>query len=300
MAITQDFSFQYKDDGLILNADFVPGDPFVDVTGVSGLDSGEFQVQERNREGADGGFMDTGFKEMRTVVITGVIYGNEAYLEQLRLNWKPYRSSDADAVGYVAGFPFYYGADGLRRKLYGRSLGMKYDWAQLRRTGQTEAQFQFKCEDPTIYDAETKTVGPIALLPVASTGYDYPRDYPRTYGGGSFGGGAVNVYNAGNAITYPTITITGPADNPYVINDSWPSEDSIPRIKLAGSIGVGDVITISTLYRTIRLNGTANRRGWMVPPYSWWGLLPGDNFIRFGADSLSGAEAVLSYSDALE
>lgn len=299
MAVTQDFTFQYKDDGIILNADFVPGDPFVDVTGVTGLDSGEFQVQERNREGADGGFLDTGFKGMRTIVLDGTVYGNETYLEQLRNNWKPYRVSDTGG-SFVTGFPFYYKADGLSRKVYGRSLGMAYNWAQLRRTGRTEAQFQLKCEDPTIYDATTNTVGPIALLPVAQTGYGYNRLYPRTYGGGSFGGGAVNVYNSGTATTYPTITITGPCDNPYLINDSWNAQGNIPRIKAAGSMGVGDVLTISTLYRTIRLNGTANRRSWLVPPYSWWGLMPGDNFIRFGADSLSGAEAVLSYSYAWE
>lgn len=298
MPLTQDFTFQYKDDGIILNADFVPGESFVDVTGVTGLDSGEFSVQERNREGADGGLMDTGFKEMRTIVITGTVYGNEAYLEQLRYNWRPFRADDAE--DYAGGFPLYYSADGLFRKVYGRSLGMKYDWAQMRRTGQTEAQFQLKCEDPTIYDATTNTVGPIVLLPVAQTGYGYDRAYNRTYGGGSFGGGAINVYNAGTAITYPEITITGPADNPYIINDSWDADGNVPRIKLAGSLGSGDIITISTLYRTIRLNGIANRRSWMVPPYTWWGLLPGDNFIRFGADALSGAEAVLTYSDALE
>jgi hypothetical protein len=299
MTLTQDFTFQYKDDGIILNADFNPGDPFVDVTGVSGLDSGEFEVQERGREGADGGFLDTGFKDMRTIVITGNVYGNESYLEQLRLNWKPYRASETNGL-WIGGYPFYFQADGLSRKVYGRSLGMKYDWAQLRRTGVTEVQFQLKCEDPTIYDATTKTGGPITLLPVTQTGFGYPRAYNRSYGGGTFGGGVYNVYNAGTATTYPTITIVGPCDNPYVINDSWDGDGNVPWIKLAGSLGAGDTITISTLYRTIRLNNDANRRTWLVPPYVWWGLLPGDNFIRFGADALTGAQATLTYSDALE
>jgi hypothetical protein len=299
MALTQDYTFQYKDDGIILNGDIDPSDPtlpFVDVTGVTGLDSGEFRVQDRTYEGGDGGFMDSGFKDMRVVVISATIYGDESYLEQLRANWKPFKRGEN---GFVGGYPFYYSADGLYRKVIGRSLGMQYDWAQLRRTGRTEAQFQLKCEDPTIYDAATKESQHLSLLPITVSGYGYPRGYPRTYGGGLSGGGGVNVSNNGTAISYPQITINGPCDNPYIINDSWPTQ-TLPRIKLAGSLGVGDQIVIDMLYRTIRLNGTANRRNWISPPYDWWGLLPGDNFIRFGADTLSGAEAYLTYSDALE
>lgn len=299
MPLSSDYTFQYKDDGIILNTDIDPIDPslpFVDITGVTGLDSGEFRNSDRTREGADGGFMDTGFKNMRTIVLSGTIYGDEEYLERLRANFKPFRTGEN---GFVGGYPFYYSADGLYRKLIVRSLGMAYDWASIRRTGQTEAQFQLKCEDPTIYDAQTNVTAHISLAPITFTGYGYPRAYNRTYGGGTSGGGVINAYNGGTAISYPEITIIGPCDNPYVVNDSWPTQN-LPRIKLGGSLGVGDTIVINTLYRTVRLNGTANRRTWVLPPYVWWGLVPGDNFIRFGADTLSGAEAYLTYSDALE
>lgn len=297
MATVDDYTFQYKDDGIILNPDIVnPTDPFVDVTGVSGLDSGDFRNSDRSFEGSDGGFMDTGFKDMRVVVISGTLYGNESYLESLRANFKPFKRGEN---GFLGGYPFYYQADGLQRKVIARSLGMKYDWTQLRRIGSTEIQIQLKCEDPTIYSAATKESAHLTLLPITVSGYGYPRAYPRSYGGGLSGGGGVNVSNNGTGISYPVITINGPCDNPYVINDSWPT-NNVPRIKLAGSLGVGDQIIINTLYRTVRLNGTANRRTWLLAPYVWWGLLPGDNFIRFGADTLSGAEAYLTYSDAWE
>lgn len=296
MAVTTDFTFQYKDDGIILGEDVVPGQPFVDITGVTGLDSGEFRVQDRTREGGDGGFQDTGFKEMRVVVITAEVYGDESYLELLRNNWRPFVSGEN---GFVGGYPFYYIADGLRRKVVGRSLGMKYDWAQMRRIGKTEVQFQLKCEDPTIYSADLKTSATMTLLPLTVTGYGYNRAYNRTYGGGTSGGGAVNAANAGNKTTYPDIVINGPVVNPYVLNDSWPSTN-IPRIKLGGTLDVSDQIIISMRYRTVRLNGVANRRTWVLPPYVWWGLLPGDNFIRFGADTNTGATAFLTYSDAVE
>jgi hypothetical protein len=296
MALTQDYTFQYKEDGIILNSDASPTDPFVDITNVTGLDSGEFRTADRTREGGDGGFLDTGFKEMRTVILTGTIYGNETYLEQLRANFKPFKKGEN---GFVGGYPLYYSADGLYRKVIARSLGMQYDWATLRRTGKTEVQFQLKCEDPTIYDATTKESQHLTLLPTTVSGYGYPRGYPRTYGGGLSGGGGVNVANNGTAVSYPEITILGPCDNPYVVNDSWPT-NNIPRIKLSGSLGNGDSVVINMLYRTVRLNGTANRRTWVLPPYVWWGLVPGNNFIRFGADTMSGAEAYLTYSDALE
>jgi len=297
MPLSSDFTFQYKDDGIILNGDMVdPTLPFVDITGVTGLDSGDFRNSDRTREGADGGFMDTGFTDMRVIVLSGTVYGTESYLEQLRANFKPFKAGDN---GYIGGFPFYYSADGLYRKLFARSLGMKYDWAELRRTGRTEVQFQLKCEDPTIYSADINVTSHMTLLPITQLGYGYNRAYNRSYGGGTFGGGVLNVPNAGNAITYPEITILGPCDNPYIINDSWPT-NNIPRLKFAGSLGVGDTLVVNTLYRTVRFNGTANRRNWLLPPYVWWGLMPGDNFLRFGADTLSGAEAYLTYSYAWE
>ncbi len=109
----------------------------------------------------------------------------------------------------------------------------------------------------------------------------------------------INAYNSGTAVTYPDIVINGPAVNPYIVNDSWVSDSGLARLGLAGTLDVGDVVTISMLYRTVRLNGS-NRRTWVVPPHTWWGLALGDNFIRFGADTLSGATAILTYSDALE
>jgi len=290
-----DFTFQYND-GPLLNDEFLPGEPFVDINKVTGLDSGEYRVSERSREGGSGGFLDTGFTNMRTVILEGTAYGDEPYLESLRLNWRPYKEG-RDSVG--GGAVLKWGVDGLQRMVRGRSLGVKYDWEQMRRTGQTAIQFQVRCEDPTIYSSVVNTFGPMTLLPITVPGYAYNRAYNRTYGGGITGGAGSNVFNGGNATTYPDITINGPCANPFLINDSWPSIN-LPRIKLAGTLGVGDSVVISMRNHTVKLNGTANRRTWVLAPYVWWGLVAGNNFIRFGADTLSGAEAFLTYSDAFE
>lgn len=295
MTLTSDYSFQYNE-GEILNADFAPGVPFVDITGVSGLDGGEFRINDRTREGADGGFMDSGFKEMRVIVLTGTIYGDESYLEKLKANWRPYREG-IDGTG--GGAVFRWRVDGLNRYVIARSLGLKYDWADMRRTGKTDVQFQLKCEDPTIFADPPVTVGPMTLLPVTMTGYGYPRGYNRTYGGGISGGSGTNIYNQGTDISYPSITITGPAVNPYVINDSWPT-NNVPWIKLGATLGSTDTVTLDMKDRTVVLNSTVSRRLWVLPPYVWWGLVPGNNFIRFGADTNSGATASLTFSHAYE
>lgn len=295
MALTRDFTFQYNE-GIILNDDFVPGVPFVDITKVSGLDSGEFRVQDRPREGSDGGFMDTGFKDMRVIVLEGTVYGDESYLEQLKANWRPYRDG-TDGTG--GGAVFRWRADSLNRYVKARSLGIKYDWDSIRRTGSTAVQFQLKCEDPTIYSDPPITVGPMVLLALSVTGYGYPRAYNRTYGGGISGGSGTSIYNSGTVISWPEITITGPVVNPYIINDSWPTIN-VPRIRLAASLGVGDSVVINMRNRTVVLNGIVSRRLWVSPPYVWWGLIPGNNFIRFGADTSTAAEATLTYSHAYE
>lgn len=295
MTLATDYTFQYNE-GVVLNSDFDPSLPFVDITRVSGLDSGEFRVQDRNREGNDGGFMDTGFKDMRTIVLEGTIYGDETYLETLKANFRPYREG-RDGVG--GGAVFRWRVDGLNRYVLARSLGMKYDWDAIRRTGRTEVQFQLKCEDPTIFADPPVTIGPMVLLTLTFTGYGYNRAYNRTYGGGISGGSGTNIFNAGNKETWPTILIQGPVVNPYIINDSWPTLGT-PKIRLAASLTVDDSVVINMRNRTVVLNGVVSRRLWVSPPYTWWGLVPGDNFIRFGADTSTAAEASLTYSHAYE
>lgn len=290
-----DYTFQYNE-GVVLNEDFAPGVPFVDVQGVTGLDSGEFRITDRTREGADGGFLDTGYKEMRTIVIDAVVYGDESYLETLKANWRPYREG-TDAVG--GGAIFRWSVDGLNRMVRGRSLGMKYDWDEMRRTGRCTAQFQLKCEDPTIYADPARVLGPITLTSSGTSGYAYNRTYNRTYGGGTGGGGSLSIYNFGTRDTYPDIHIEGPCTNPFVINDAWPSL-RLPILRFIGTLGEDDFLDISTRLRTVTLNSSTSRRAWLSTPYVWWGLVPGDNFVRFGADTYTAAEATLTVYDAYE
>ncbi len=294
--MAEDFTFQYNN-GVILNAEFAPGLPFVDIQKVSGLDHPEFRVTDRSREGGDGGFMDTGFVDMRTVVLEGIIYGDEDYLATLRQNWRPYREG-RDGTGGSA--PFVFKAPGIAdRVLFGRSLGMKYDWGEVRRVGKTEVQFQLRCEDPSFYSFVEHS-GQLGLTILTQTGYGYNRAYNRTYGGGTSGGGSGNFLNAGNKETFPNLVIQGPATNPKLTNDTFDTV-STAYLKFNATLSSTDTLTISTKNRTVILNGTANRRLWLDPLSRWWSLLPGSNYVRFTADAYdASALLTVTWRDAYE
>jgi hypothetical protein len=49
--------------------------------------------------------------------------------------------------------------------------------------------------------------------------------------------------------------------------------------------------------RTVRLNGTASRRNTLINP-DWFMLSPGDNIIRYRADSSGNPDASISYRNA--
>src|SRR5688572_6728883 len=119
--------YQYKDTGVLLNGD--PPGSFFDVLKVSGLDSAPTRTQTADREGVDGGYVDSEFETIRTVVLEGNIYADpfnmETYLDALKENF---------AVTNV-NQPLYFQTDAGIRMINGKAQGIRYDKDQLRRLG---------------------------------------------------------------------------------------------------------------------------------------------------------------------
>lgn len=273
MALTEELTFQLGSSGVVLNSD-TASLPFVDITSVKGLDSAPFRQTERDWEGNDGTFMDAQFEKGRTVVLEGTVYADsstiESYLDQLKANYAP--SPDLQQ--------FFFKAPGVtERFLFVKSLGCRYDWDIVRRTGQAEVQFMMFAEDPRIYD-NTLLNYPVALGSQIYTGFGFSFGFNFGFGGVSSTADGVYVNNTGNRPTPPVFVIEGPVYNPRILNDTTGDEMIFTGITLA----VGETLTVDAKYRTVKLNGSVNRRNTLTQPH-WFFLEPGQNFIRYRAES---------------
>ncbi len=266
MTLTTDYTYQFSDTGVILNSSANPTLPFVDISKVSGLDTSEYRVSERVREGADGGFMDSQFENMRAITLEGTIYSPadqaEIFADTLKSNFAPSFSNS----------PFYFKHPTVgQRVIFAKSLGCRYDVDSLRRVGQTAIQFQLKAEDPTIYGSQIILTGSLAA---ASSGRSYPRSYNYGYGIVLGSAGAVNAFNAGNKPATAIIRLQN-VINPVVVNDTVSK-----KLTFTATINSPDYYDIDLRNRTVILNGTANRRGTVQGTSQWFLLQPGDNLLR--------------------
>jgi hypothetical protein len=282
------FSYKLGDTGTVLNPNDTSVLPFVDITKVSGLDSPEFRTTERDHEGTDGGFLDAEFEKMRTLTLEGQVIGGsdavEALLDQLKANWAPRRTS----------IPFYYSHPGASdRVIFVKPLGVRFDYDTLRRIGSCDVQFMCQAEDPRIYDAVLQTLN-LAQGAAITTGIAFSLDLAAP--GFSFGAAAdpnqTNVYNGGNRPSPAVITIPGPVTNPIIYNDTTSNVLQF-QIDVAG----GDSLVIDLAYRTVKLNGSVSRRATLLAP-DWFLLQPGDNFLRYRANTVGGTAATVAFRNA--
>jgi hypothetical protein len=271
-----DYLYKFRDDGVWLNTDATPEEPFIDVLRVQGLDSAPVRITERDREGMDGGFVDAEFEKMRSIVIEGTIYSPwdaiELFMDDLKANFAPIEDS----------LPFYLQAPNTgERVLFCKSYGIKYDIDALRRIGQSPFQVTLIAEDPTIYTSEVVSGSAPLSSPVGGRGYD--RSYDYGYGDPVIGGN-VTIVNVGNRPAPATITFYGPLINPGVVHD-----ESGRRLEFEIELGADQYLVIDLRDRTVRLNGTANRRASMLGTSQWFMLQPGSNSFRFqGEDPITG------------
>lgn len=267
MILAEDYTLQFKDDGVLINQDDITT-PFIDVKKVAGLDMPDFRINERTREGMDGGSLDIDFAEMRTIVIDGTVYGDssslQGYLETLKANYAPSNTS----------YPLYFYAPGLgQRMIYCKSLGVKYDWDTAVRLGMSPIQIQLKAEDPTIYIGEQIMLS--CGLTSGGSGSGFPYGFPRDFGSSISGSNTVNAYNLGNKPVGALIRFKE-VISPVVVNDTTGD-----YLQLDATIASGEYYELDLKNRTVRLDGITNRRNLLANSSRWFLLQPGDNMLRF-------------------
>lgn len=274
-----DWEFQYRDDGIVLNEDYNGRLPFVDITTIQGLDAAPVRTATRQHEGMVGAFIDADLETQRTVVVKGTIYMDpdlgQIYLDKLKSNYAP--SNDP--------LPFYFKHPEIEeRVVFAKSQGLRYDIDQLRRVGRTQMQVELLCGDPRIYSSRLLTVVSFGEPnPSEVPGHGFPESFPVGFGGpGRRFVRAAQAFNAGNRPVPAIIRFPGPQRNPKVRH-----EQTGNHLAYNISVGPGQQLVVDLATRQVHLSGQ-NRRNKQEAGSRWFLLQEGINFLRYTKDSIEG------------
>jgi len=274
MTLTMDFTFQLGSNGTIINPNAVTY-PTVDVLEVEGLDSAPVRTTVKDREGADGAFVDAEFDQARTIMIKAVVYDDvnhtETFLDTLKGEWAP--SKVPIALNYRN--------PGVgNRMVWVKPVGCNYSITQLRRLGIVEVTFTAIAADPRLY-AGFETTKTMDVTNVVQTGFSFNLSFNFGFGGVTPNAFAINANNAGNRPTPAKFRMYGPYINPHikVSNSAGDYEMAFDMIVDSSSY----YLEVDTAAHTVRFHGlfgAQNRRDTLRRP-SWFDLQPGNNYVSF-------------------
>lgn len=261
----------------------------VQVLSVDGLeDLPTLRTQDEGRGYADGMFTGRDFLNGRTVVMQLQIMNDangtmNTYIQQL----KQYLISQTQGVGTLQIYLPNRGVQRLYARVRRRSIRIDPDYTY----GKSYATVEFFCPDPRVYNdiATTTTIS------LSSSKYRiYPKTFSYTYSYGTGSGTSATFTNAGNYVSYPTITIVGPCTAPKIISTPSGNFLSFPTTTLTSS----DAITIDTDLRTILLNGVA-ARNLLSTDSKWFGFDPQvATTVYYTSTAGIAGQATISFRDA--
>lgn len=277
MPLTYDFSFQLGTTGFVLNDNSPTSYPTVDIHGIQGLDSAPIRTTVKDREGADGAYVDAEFDQARNIVLSGWLYDDatntEVTLDQLKEDWAP--SSIP--------VPFYYRFPKVGERLaWVKPTGCHYDIDQLRRLGMCEVEFTAIAGDPRLY-AATETLRSTGVTNTIQTGFGFNRSFNFGFGGITSNSNALLVINAGNRPTPAVYRMYGPYAYPHIqVNDAEMVFDMIVG-------GTGDYLEVDTATHRVDFHGpfgVQNRRDTLRRP-TWVDLESGTNVVQFSVEGMA-------------
>lgn len=266
-----------------------PGTDYI-ITEWTGLGTPEYRTSDDRIPLDHGVWTGPEYLEGRSVTLRTVVRGDsEALVTQnadaLLQAW--YLDTRDD--GYGTNEPLKVKLPGRdERWLFGRPRRVMMETSGIKGTN-IPSSLEFFASDPRWYSATEHSTS-IAYNSAAS-GRAYDRAYDYGYGGAGQSN-AVQILNAGSFPTRPHVRIDGPVTNPYIIN-----ETAGKTLQLTYTLPAGEYLDVDFADRTVMLNGTASR--YYVKSGDWFELAPGNNDIRFGVGSTSGAPtAVMTWRDA--
>lgn len=142
---------------------------------------------------------------------------------------------------------------------------------------QSDYMIQLTAGDPLFYSVSGgDEQSAIVLRTQDNGGYVTPYVLPVIW---DLGGQPTIVSNSGNAVVYPTIIIHDETHDPILTNQATGEQ-----FAMSINTNDGDELVIDMLNRTVKLNGS-DVIGNKVDGSVWFGLLVGNNPIRFDTDT---------------
>jgi hypothetical protein len=255
---------------LTLSADH-DGAPYI-ILGVTGLGPADIRTSSFLFSGRSGGLVTDQLYGFRTVTINGKVGRNDGTREQHRLD----RQAFLNALPIGSTIPVYITVfDGETYRIDANVTDAKVEYSQ--RGYMSDFLIQLTAGDPLFYstdggDEQTATVN----RTVDNGGYETPYILPVEW---TPGGQPTIVTNSGNAVVYPVITIHDEAHDPILTNLATGEQ-----FAMSINTNDGDELVIDMLNRTAKLNGS-DVIGNKVDGSVWFGLLIGDNPIKFDTDT---------------
>jgi hypothetical protein len=231
--ITRDGQLEFN--GLLMGA----GTPYRFIR-LEGWHESAYDSGSQARPGAHGAWPGELLAGTRSVIFTHGVRGDNVEHALSRLAMAT-RASDVE-LPLVAQF------GGVKRLAWARCVRRSAPVDQAHAVGFVPlAALQWEATDPRIYSLETLTAS--TGLPRPGSGFDYPLTYPIDYGDAG-NPGSLQATNAGDADSPPTLTLTGAAAQPVVINRTTGA-----RLEFDLTLADTDELTIDVREGTVLLNG---------------------------------------------
>lgn len=270
-----DWTFTYN--GLTVGGD---GSPY-QIMQLTGLhDSPEVRTSDQTRARDHGLFAGTdllGSRSLTAQIEVVAAHPNETPWSDFSRALVPGQGSELPLVFQIPGVA---GGVAIEVGARVRRLSLPVDRNYFH--GHGSAAVEFVATDPRIY-SQASTTYTVSQASISGSGLTFPITFPLTFGGAVSGGQFVAT-NAGEFGAPWTATISGPIVNPTLENVTTGQ-----TIAFTISIAAGETLVVSSLDRSVLLNGTASRYSSLVVGSSWWQLTPGANTVRLAGTSGTGS-----------
>lgn len=283
--ITEDFQYLYR--GLLLGANT----PY-ELQSLSGLANlPVVRSGSVDRFGDHGGVAGRHYQSMRTITASFDIWTEG----QTEAEFVARRDAVSSAFSPIEDpedvEPFIYKHPGRElMRVYCRPVDRDMPTDRMFSLGYGTFSVRLEATDPYIYSEAQYSV-PVGVAANDVVGLQFPLQFPLNFGAGS--SGAAQVMNRGTAPAPWSAMITGPTPSPQITH-----VESGQFIRLQNfTVQEGDFLVIDSKLRTILLNGTGSRRGYLDPASDWFALQPGNNTIRFSSGGATVGELSLTWRD---
>ena len=243
------------------------------IKGVTGLGVADIRTSSFLFSGRPGGLITEQLLGFRVITINGIIGENAGTLAQHALDRKAF----FDALPIGSTIPVYITTfSGETYRIDANVTDVK---AEYRQRGYTsDFLIQLTAGDPLFYSTDGgDEQSAIVNRTIDNGGYVTPYILPVIW---DIGGQPTIVSNSGNAVVYPVITIHDTTHDPILTNQSTGEQ-----FAMSINTNDGDELVIDMLNRTVKLNGS-DVIGNKVEGSTWFGLMIGDNPIRFDTDTV--------------